>query len=40
MMARKRMTREQRRDVIERAATEVFGERGYAGASKIGRAHV
>ena len=33
MMARKRMTREQRRDVIERAATEVFGERGYAGAS-------
>ena len=33
MMARKRMTREQRRDVVERAATEVFGERGYAGAS-------
>ena len=32
-MARKRLTREQRRDVIERAATEVFAEHGYARAS-------
>jgi AcrR family transcriptional regulator len=33
MMARKRLTREERREVIERAATEVFAEHGYAGAS-------
>jgi AcrR family transcriptional regulator len=33
MMARTRLTREERREVIERAATEVFAERGYAGAS-------
>src|SRR3954464_6825055 len=32
-MARKRLTREERRDVIERAATEVFAEHGYARAS-------
>jgi AcrR family transcriptional regulator len=32
MMARKRMTREERREVIERAATEVFAEHGYEGA--------
>jgi len=32
-MARKRLTRDERRDVIERAATEVFAEHGYAGAS-------
>jgi len=33
MMARKRLTREERREVIERAATEVFAEHGYARAS-------
>jgi AcrR family transcriptional regulator len=32
MMARKRLTREQRRELIEQAATEVFAEHGYAGA--------
>jgi AcrR family transcriptional regulator len=32
MMARKRLTREERREVIERAATEVFAERGFEGA--------
>jgi AcrR family transcriptional regulator len=31
-MARKRLTREERREVIERAATEVFAERGFEGA--------
>jgi AcrR family transcriptional regulator len=31
-MARKRLTREERREVIERAATEVFAERGFDGA--------
>jgi AcrR family transcriptional regulator len=33
MMARKRLTRDERREVIERAATEVFAEHGYAAAS-------
>jgi AcrR family transcriptional regulator len=33
MMARKRLTRDERREVIERAATEVFAEHGYASAS-------
>ena len=32
-VARKRMTAQARREVIERAATEVFAERGYHGAS-------
>src|SRR3954454_1645533 len=32
MMARKRLTRDERREVIERAATEVFAERGFEGA--------
>jgi AcrR family transcriptional regulator len=32
MMARKRLTREERRELIERAATEVFAEHGYAAA--------
>jgi AcrR family transcriptional regulator len=32
-MARKRLTRQERRDVIERAATEVFAEHGYAKTS-------
>jgi AcrR family transcriptional regulator len=31
-MARKRLTREERREVIERAATEVVAERGFDGA--------
>lgn len=31
-MARKRLTRQERRDLIERAATEVFAEHGYEGA--------
>ena len=31
-MARKRLTRQERRELIERAATEVFAERGYEGA--------
>lgn len=30
---RKRLSREERRELIERAATEVFAEHGYAGAS-------
>ena len=30
---RRRLTAAERRDVIERAATEVFAERGYQGAS-------
>jgi AcrR family transcriptional regulator len=33
MTTRRRLTREERREVIERAATEVFAEHGYAGAS-------
>lgn len=33
MSTRKRMGRGERREVIERVATEVFAERGYAGAS-------
>jgi AcrR family transcriptional regulator len=39
MMARKRLTREERREVIERAATEVFAEHGYdrAGIDEIAR---
>lgn len=32
MATRKRLTRDERREVIERAATEVFAERGYQGA--------
>jgi AcrR family transcriptional regulator len=32
MATRRRLTREQRREVIERAATEVFAESGYAAA--------
>src|SRR3954453_19986312 len=32
MMARKRLTREERREVIERAATEGFAGRGFEGA--------
>jgi len=31
-MARKRLTRQERREVIEQAATEVFAERGFEGA--------
>src|SRR5262245_61349999 len=31
-MARKRLTREERRELIERAATELFAERGFDGA--------
>jgi AcrR family transcriptional regulator len=31
-MARKRLTREQRRELIERAATELFAEHGFDGA--------
>jgi AcrR family transcriptional regulator len=39
MMARKRLTREERRELIERAATEVFAEHGYdkAGIDEIAR---
>ena len=33
MAKRRRLTREERREVIERAATAVFAEHGYAGAS-------
>jgi AcrR family transcriptional regulator len=33
MAVRRRLTREQRRELIERAATEVFAEQGYAGAA-------
>jgi AcrR family transcriptional regulator len=33
MATRKRLTREERRDVIERAATEVFAQHGYGAAS-------
>src|SRR3954463_5376978 len=33
MATRKRLTREERREVIERAATEVFAQHGYAAAS-------
>jgi AcrR family transcriptional regulator len=33
MATRKRLTRAERREVIERAATEVFAEHGYGGAS-------
>jgi AcrR family transcriptional regulator len=33
MSTRKRLTRDERRAVIVRAATEVFAEYGYAGAS-------
>jgi AcrR family transcriptional regulator len=33
MSVRKRLTKDARREVIERAATELFAERGYAGAS-------
>src|SRR3712207_4630696 len=33
MSVRKRLTKSERRDVIERAATELFAERGYPGAS-------
>jgi AcrR family transcriptional regulator len=33
MSTRRRLSRQERRDVIERAATEVFAEHGYAGAS-------
>jgi AcrR family transcriptional regulator len=33
MTPRRRLTRDARRDVIERAATEVFAEHGYTGAS-------
>jgi AcrR family transcriptional regulator len=33
MAIRKRLSREERREVIERAATEVFAEHGYASAS-------
>ena len=32
MMARKRLTRDERRELIERAATELFAERGFDGA--------
>jgi AcrR family transcriptional regulator len=32
-MARKRLTRQERREVIEQAATEVFAEHGYEGAA-------
>jgi AcrR family transcriptional regulator len=33
MVARKRLTRDERRELIERAATEVFAEHGYTRAS-------
>lgn len=33
MATRRRLSRQQRREVIERAATEVFAEHGYAGAA-------
>jgi len=33
MTTRRRLSRDERREVIERAATEVFAEHGYAGAS-------
>jgi AcrR family transcriptional regulator len=33
MATRKRLTREERREVIERAATEVFAQHGYAASS-------
>src|SRR4051812_43241363 len=32
IMTRKRLTRDERRELIERAATEVFAERGFEGA--------
>src|SRR3954464_10716247 len=32
MMTRKRLTRDERRELIERAATELFAERGFDGA--------